>query len=311
MPTQSTPAAPLYFRDRHGIDVAYRRWPVAEPRGIVILSHGASEHSGRYERFASAVNDAGFSAWALDHRGHGGTAPSTGPGVMGAPGGQALAHDLDDLVGLAKTAQPLAPVAVFGHSMGSLIALAYATMYPHRLDALILCGLPAEPVSIGAIAHAMAALPQEARDQPGPSLTDYNTPFEPARTPFDWLSRDPDEVDRYLADPLCGEQLPLTNGFMADLLEFVGPAFTHQALAAISCPVHLIAGAKDPASGMGANTDALYDVLEAARVDVTSHHYPGARHELLNETNRDEVTADLLAWLQQHLVGAPDESRVS
>src|SRR5215211_5869512 len=266
------------FVDAHGVQVFSRWWPIDGPRGVVLVSHGASEHSGRYDRFAEALNGAGFAVVALDHRGHGRTTPATGPGVMGPGGGDAVVDDLHELrAAAASSFDPDVPVLVFGHSMGALIGLA----------AGVLCGFPAgidEAASMGAALQGFADAGM--RDEPAEDLLrDNNAPFEPARTPFDWLSRDPEEVDRYLSDPMCGDDNPLTYGYLIDLLGVVAPAV--ERLAAISCPVLVIAGDEDPAAAMGAHPKALARALDEA-----------ARHELLNETNRDEVTADVVEWLR-------------
>ena len=112
------------------------------------------------------------------------------------------------------------------------------------------------------------------------------------------MSRDDAEVDAYLADPLCGDDMPLTHGFVADLFGIVGDTFGPPALAAITCPVFVIAGDQDSSGAMGDNPKALGAALRDAGVTVDLRLYPGARHELLNETNRDEVTADVVAWLR-------------
>jgi alpha-beta hydrolase superfamily lysophospholipase len=290
------------FTDRHGVDVFYRRWPTAEPTGIVVISHGASEHSGRYARFASALGDAGFAVYAVDHRGHGRTAASSGKGRVGSPGGQALIDDLDELVDRAVNEVPNTPVALFGHSLGSLIALAYATRHADRLGSLVLSGFPAALETIPAIREGFAAMSAgDSRDQPLESLSAYNAPFEPARTPFDWLSRDEDEVDAYIADPLCGDDMPLTAGFVADLYDIVAPACEDSSLRAISCPVLLITGENDVAAAMGDNARGLETVLTAADVRTDSRYYPDARHELLNEINRAEATADVIDWLRRQI----------
>ena len=289
------------FRDKHGVDLGYRQLEAPSALATIVIVHGASEHSARYERFADALCAAGFNVYALDLRGHGQTASSTGPGRMGPPGGEALVDDIDQLVSLAEAGHPALPIAVFGHSMGSLVALAYTTSHPGRVRSLVLCGLPAGPDSVGAVAAAMTALPPSVMDDPGPALAELNAMFEPARTPYDWLSRDPLEVDRYIADPLCGDDLPLTLGFMAELFSVVAPALSAAALSRISCPVHLIAGDRDPAAGLGEHVRQLSAGLLAVGVPTTSHLYPGARHELLNETNRDEVTTDIIAWLLAQL----------
>jgi alpha-beta hydrolase superfamily lysophospholipase len=287
--------------DAYGVDVCTRWWTVDDPRGIVLVSHGASEHSSRYDRFARALNAARYTVAALDHRGHGHTAASTGPGVVGPGGGDALVDDLYELQhAVTAAAGGEVPVYLFGHSMGSLVALAYLTRYAGELAGGILCGFAAdldETASLGALLQGLADAGM--RDEPAADLlSSNNASFEPARTPYDWLSRDPDEVDRYIADPMCGDDNPLTYGFLVDLFDVVAPA--SEQLASIRCPVLVIAGDHDPAAGMGAHATKLAGVLRSAGVDVDATVYEGARHELLNETNRDEVTADVVAWLQAH-----------
>jgi alpha-beta hydrolase superfamily lysophospholipase len=290
------------FVDSHGVQVLSRWWPVDSPRGIVLLSHGASEHSARYERFALALNEAVFAAVALDHRGHGHTAASTGRGVMGAGGGGAVVDDLHELRAAARAELGAdVPMFLFGHSLGALIGIAYLVRHADGLAGSVLCGFPAgidDAASIGPVLQSLADAGM--RDQPMDRLlSDNNAAFEPARTRFDWLSRDADEVDRYVADPMCGDEHPLTYGYMIDLFDVVAPV--RDRLASITCPVFVIAGDHDPAGAMGAHPTALAAALEADGVEVDLRLYPDARHELLNDTNRDEVTADVIGWLESRL----------
>jgi alpha-beta hydrolase superfamily lysophospholipase len=287
------------FVDGHGVEVLSRWWSVADPRGVVLVSHGASEHSARYDRFARALNDAGFSVAALDHRGHGHTAAATGVGIMGAGGGIAVVDDLHELRAAASAeAGPDVPVLFFGHSLGALIGLAYLTRHSAGIAGGVLCGFPVDVDAAASLAPLLQGFADAGmRDAPASDLlASNNEPYEPARTPFDWLSRDPEEVDRYVADPFCGDDHPLTYGYLLDLFEVVAPA--REELASVTCPVLVIAGDQDPAAGMGAHATKLADALDAAGVDVDLTLYPGARHELLNETNRDEVTADVVDWLE-------------
>ncbi len=286
--------------DTHGVEVFWRWWLVDDPRGLVVLSHGASEHSGRYDRFARDLGAAGFAAVALDHRGHGRTAPAAPRGVVGPGGGQALVDDLHELRAAASAeVGSSVPVVVFGHSLGSVIALAYLAQHAAGLAGAILCGFPVDPTGVGALAELLAPFADPAlRDQSATDLLKANNaPFEPARTPFDWLSRDPAEVDHYLADPMCGDGNPLTYGYLLDLFDVAAPAT--QRLGDVTCPVLVIAGSQDPAAAMGAHARALADALDRAGVPVACTVYPDARHELLNETNRDQVTADVVAWLSE------------
>ncbi len=287
--------------DSYGVEVFSRSWPVDSPAGLVVIAHGASEHSGRYDRFATALNEAGFAAVAIDHRGHGRTGKATGPGLMGPGGGQAVIDDLHQLrtAAVAKVADGT-PVFLVGHSLGSLIGLAYLTQHSEGLAGGVLCGMAAdvnEAAGTGALLQGFADAGMRDASA-GDLLAANNAPFEPARTPFDWLSRDTAEVDLYIADPFCGDGNPLTFGYLIDLFDVVGPATEN--LGAISCPVFVIAGDQDPAAAMGAHATALASALAANAVPAECKIYEGDRHELLNETNRDEVTADIVTWLQAH-----------
>jgi len=285
------------FTDASGVEVTTWWWPVDAPIGIVVVAHGASEHARRYDRFATALNAAGFAVVAPDHRGHGGTIAATGGGQLGAGGAEALLGDLDELRAQAREAFGPVPVLLFGHSMGAMISLAYLAHHAAELAGAVLCGFSISLEGIDDLpAFAAAIAEAEGRATPAASLLgDFNAAFEPVRTPHDWLSRDEAEVDRYLADPLCGDANPLTYGFLADLVALVAEASHH--LDAISCPVLVIAGDQDAAAGMGAHATGVAAALSAAGVEVECTLFGGARHELLNETNREEVTAMLLAWL--------------
>ena len=289
------------FTDTDGVDVFYRSWPRTDAKGVVVIAHGASEHSERYDRFARALNDAGYAAYAIDHRGHGRTAESTGRGKVGPGSGDRLVDDLHDLVERAHVETPDVPVVLFGHSMGSLIGQAYVTRYGDGLAAYVLSGCPgpmegAEEIGSGLRAAAEGGMADEPLDMLGP----FNETFEPARTKYDWLSRDPDEVDKYVNDPLCGDDLPLTYGFVSELIALSTPSMEPEAIATIPLmPVLMITGERDPVSGMTANARELEKRLRNAGFDVRALYYPDARHELLNEINRDEVTADVVAWLDE------------
>ena len=283
------------FKDAHGVEVFTRWWTVAAPKGLVVVSHGASEHSGRYDRFATALNAAGYAVVAVDHRGHGRTG-SGGRATMGVGGGQAVVDDLHELRALASAeVGDGVPVLFFGHSMGSMIGLAYLTQHSEGLAGGVLCGFAADLEATGSLADLLrGAVEGGMGEEPFDALSAYNEPFQPARTGFDWLSRDPDEVDKYVADPFCGDDNPLTYGYVLGLFDIVSPA--GEQLSSVSCPVFVIAGDQDPAGDNGASPTKLAEAMRAAGVDVDLRLYEGARHELLNETNRDEVTADVVAW---------------
>ena len=284
--------------DDDGVDIFLRVWPRPAAAGVVVVAHGASEHSGRYHRFAVALNDAGYAVYAPDHRGHGRTALSTGPGRIGGTGGR-LVDDLHLVVEHAAAEAPGIPLVLFGHSMGSMIAQAYATRHGAALVGYVLSGAPAPMPGADELGAGLAAAVDAGMaDAPIDALAPFNEPFEPARTAYDWLSRDADEVDRYVADPLCGDGMPLTYGFVSELYQLALPAMEPGAIAAVRpIPVLMITGEMDAASGMSAHARELEKRLRDGGLDVTARYYPGARHELLNEVNRDEVTADVVAWI--------------
>ena len=293
------------FTADDGVEIFYRRWvPDGPVRAVVLIVHGASEHSARYARFAAVLNDEGYAVFAPDLRGHGRTAASTGTGRLGERGMDGVLADLDTLADLARAEFPSMPMVLFGHSMGSLIAQAYVERSGDGLSAYVLSGSGGVVEDVAEI----VALVQEAvnagmADEPLDMLTEHNAGFEPARTTYDWLSRDPDEVDKYVADPWCGSDAPLTYGFIAGMVETAASSMEPDALARIptNLPVLLITGERDPVSNGAVQVRALEQRLRDSGLDVTAHYYTDARHELLNETNRDEVHADITNWLARVL----------
>ena len=292
------------FTDSDGVEISYRVWtPDGAPRSIVIVAHGASEHSGRYARFAGVLTDLGHAVYAIDHRGHGATASSTGVGRAGPRGWDGIVDDLNELVDLARRRTGDLPVVLFGHSMGSFIAQLFAQRYGDRLTGLVLSGSAGAMDGIqDTIAMLDAMVAQGAGDEPAPIFGPLNAAFEPARTPFDWLSRDPDEVDRYVADPMCGDDAPLTIAFVKDMMSQAAHAWdpANEARIPKGLPILLITGEADPVSQNGATVRQLEARYRDAGIgDVTGLYYADARHELLNETIRDRVHDDVSGWLDR------------
>jgi alpha-beta hydrolase superfamily lysophospholipase len=297
----------LEFRDDDGVDVFYRRWlPPGKPQLCVLIAHGMSEHSGRYDRVATLLQSRGDAVYALDHRGHGHTAASTGAGKAGPSGMDGVLADIDRLAEIARADLGAVPTVLFGHSMGSLLAQAYAERRGGSLAGLALSGSPGADGALLETAQAIRqAVDSGLADQPFTGLASFNAGLEPARTPFDWLSRDPAEVDAYVADPFCGDALPMTHGFVADLMAMAARAMEPAAIAQIpvGLPVLLLTGEADPVSNGGANVRTLEQRLRQAGLAVDAIYYPGARHEVLNEVNRDDVHRDLLGWLDRRVRG--------
>ena len=271
---------------RGAIEVACYRWPaVGNPVGVVQIAHGMGEHSLRYAGLAEFLNHAGFHVYANDHRGHGRTAKSKGAlGDFGEGGWDALVEDMARLTRIARERDAGLPVVLLGHSMGSFAAQTYLLDHSRLIAAAALSG--------------SAAIDMLQMNSSGDAdLTALNRDFEPARTPFDWLSRDPAEVDKYVADPLCGF------GVIARSMATMTAAATRLAdpaqLARIrrDLPIWIMAGDLDPVNHHLEWLRPLAERYRAAGVTgVTEKYYRDGRHEMFNEVNRAEVYNDLLAW---------------
>jgi alpha-beta hydrolase superfamily lysophospholipase len=277
------------FNSEDGLEIAYYRWRApGKAAGIVQIAHGMGEHSLRYAHVAESLNQGGFHVYANDHRGHGRSVK--GPqslGDFGAGGWNALVGDMVTLTRLARTREGRLPVVLLGHSMGSFAAQQYVLDNSPLIAGLVLSG--------SAAVDKLAIDPSQDAD-----LTAFNRAFEPARTQHDWLSRDPVAVDAYEADPLCGFGInkKAMETMAASAKRLVDPA----ALAQIrkDLPIFIFAGDKDP---INHNLEWLKPVAERYRAagiaNVSEKYYPEGRHEMLNETNRDEVISDLVSWLQK------------
>lgn len=297
-----------------GTPLFVRRWlPDGDARGAVQIAHGMAEHSARYARLAEVLTADGFAVYANDHRGHGETAADPKDvGFFADKGGfDLVVDDLHLLTERIADDLPGIPIVLLGHSMGSFMARVYAARHSADIAGLVLSGTGGSQGLLGTIGQNIARVQATLRGRRHRSglmntlsFGQYNNAFKPTRTDFDWLSRDEAEVDAYIADPQCGEVF--TAGFYVDLLGGIAASNDPKVLASIrpDLPVLVISGDADPVGDAGKGVRAVADALSAARVeDVTCTLYPGARHELFNETNRDEVMADLLGWLDQHIPG--------
>lgn len=274
----------------------YRWNPAGSPRGVVVVAHGMGEHALRYPPALQPLIDAGLALYAIDHRGHGASiAPNGRPAGDFGPGGfAAVVDDLAALVERARHENPGVPLFVLGHSMGSFITQALLIDHPGTLDGAVLVGTTAVDLLAAAMMRetdAMAAL---------------NRPFEPARTPCDWLSRDEAQVDAYLADPLCG--FALVTESMISLLSQGARLAEAAQLARIApagparvLPLYVLVGGDDVLINAFGAIEPLLERYRAAGLAPELALYPGARHEVLNETNRAEVVAGLLDWLERQI----------
>ncbi len=295
-----------------GARVFVRRWlPEAPPRAFLQIAHGLAEHSLRYQDFALALNRAGIGVYADDHRGHGHTAAPGELGFFAAQDGwRSCLDDLWTLNRRIAADHPDAPIFFFGHSMGSLMGQSFIADHGAALAGAILSGSNGRPPAIAALGGLVARFERWSLGPRGKSALlkqmmfgEFNKPFRPARTQFDWLSRDPAQVDAYVADPLCG--FDFTTQLAIDLLGGLPPLLAPETLARIPkrLPIYVMSGARDP---VGANLQSLIDAYRGAGLTTTVRLYPDARHELLNETNREEVKAALIAWIDGVLAKSAD-----
>ncbi len=293
----------------------YRWSPDGPVRAIVQISHGASEHAARYRRLASVLTDADFQVVAHDQRGHGRSGTDHGTLGVARPGGWlAKVDDLHEIGAHEHAEVAEVPLVLFGHSMGAALVQGYLPRWGGELAGVVLSGPPAPITDQSIIDIFVAGAEGDAADQPSELFTQvfagFNQPFVDAApdastlTGYEWLSRDAAEVRAYVDDPLCGDDVVLTSGFVADMLAHGNELTSPERLAQIptTLPVYVFAGDHDPVGAMGDGPRALADAYRALGLtDVELRLYEGGRHEMLNEINRDEVHADLLAWLERTL----------
>jgi alpha-beta hydrolase superfamily lysophospholipase len=291
------------YRSADGTQLTGYCWAPHEGQavaGVVVLVHGMGEHLRRYDHVAEALTADGFVVYGHDHRGHGASlAADDEPGRLGANGWSTLVDDLNLAIAQAKSEYPGLPVMMVAHSMGSFATQQFLLDHGSDVDAVAFTGT------------AALDLLEPALDLSSDlDLSAFNAPFQPARTDFDWLSRDESIVDAYLADPLCGFGIDTASAkdMFAGARRLADPA----AMAGMpqELPLYLAVGSNDPVNGGLTLLWALVDRYRAAGLgDVTVRVYDDARHEILNEINRDEVIEDLLQWL--HRVSAPPVVRTN
>lgn len=277
------------------------------PRAVVQLVHGMSEHVERYASFANYLVDQGFVVCANDHVGHGKTAASDAElGHMPLDAGaDVLVEDVHALRELSHERYPGCPHVIFGHSMGSFVTRTYLTRHAQGLTAAVLCGTGQQPRIQTAAGKVLCRAIAAARgDHHVSRLIDslgagaYGRAIKGARTNVDWICTDPEVVDEYIADPLCGQ--PFTVGAYATLSDLVAQATDARLARRIprDLPLLFIAGAEDPVGERGRGVRRAVDEYRNAGVRLVEQIiYPGVRHEILNEPIHDQVYADVLDFL--------------
>jgi len=308
-----------FIETHDGAKLYLYRWsPYGQPKAVLHIVHGMAEHALRYQRLAQKFTEAGIEIWAADQRGHGKTA---NPDVNGPDKGGLLGHcgdnngvsrvtaDVHVLNKEIKKTRPDIPLFLLGHSWGSFIVQNYIEYSDDLIiNGCILSGTkgPGDfmvKMGVPFMTLIVALKGQRNVSRFAKSLADgaYNKPFKPNRTIYDWISRDVKEVDKYISDPLCGYMC--STGFYRDLAKMLYNIHRPEALGRIkpSLSLYVFCGSEDPVGSMGKSPTALVNEYRKLGIsDLEFVLYPGARHETLNETNREEVVDNLLSWINKH-----------
>jgi alpha-beta hydrolase superfamily lysophospholipase len=286
------PTERFWLTSSDGLCLACARWDSRGPtRAVVQIAHGMGEHTGRYSSTIEVLVAAGLTVYANDHRGHGLTARSASHlGEFGKGGFELLVKDMVRLSELANDENPDLPLILLGHSMGSFAAQKYILDHSHEVDGLVLSGSGA----LDGLARTVFLAPA------GSDL--LNAAFEPARTRFDWLSRDHAIVDSFMADPLCFADLrpEALASFLGTAPRLCDPVALRKIRRDL--PIYLFSGSEDPVGQQLRGLHVLIDrYRDAGLRDVSFDVYPGGRHEMLTEINRRDVQTSLLGWISQQV----------
>jgi alpha-beta hydrolase superfamily lysophospholipase len=298
------------FQSGDGTTVFAYKWSPdtgTKVKGAVQIAHGMAETALRYERFAKLLTQNGYIVYANDHRGHGKTAGSLEKvGYLAEKDGfDWLVKDMYQLTTIIKKEHSDLPVFLFGHSMGSFAAQRYIMLFGRELRGVILSGSNGRAVLLHRFGFLAAGREvkkngRKTKSQKMNRLSfgNFNNAFKPNRTEFDWLSRDKDEVDKYIKDPYCGDVF--SGGFFYDFMKGLKEIDKAKNVAFIpkNLPILIFSGDKDPVGGRGKGVKKLYNTYKKAGIqEVTLKLYPGGRHEMLNEINKEEVMRDVIEWL--------------
>lgn len=280
-------------------------------KAVIQISHGMAEHSARYKDFAEFLTSSGFIVYANDHRGHKNNVESVDKQGFFAvnDGWLKVVDDMYKLTEIIKKENPDKPIFIFAHSMGSLLTRTYISKYPNSVNGVVLSGTSGEKGFLVKAGKFISKIIGVFNNKQTPSkfldnmsFGKFNSYFKPNRTKFDWLSRDNENVDRYIDDPYCGAIFP--NRFYYDLSWGVDFNNKKENINNISknLPIFLISGDKDPVGGFTKGVKSVYEDYKNAGIkDIELKFYKDARHEIVNEINRKEVYNDVVEWLNKHL----------
>lgn len=303
----------FYFNSSTGKNKIHARMcvPDAEPRAIVQIIHGIAEYIDRYDEFMSFLADNGIIAVGTDHLGHGKSIESEEQtGFFAYDNGWDYVVRDEEVLRLAMHENyPELPIIVFGHSMGSFMARTLLIRYPDAFNAAIISGTGNQGSALvngglfmGNLVTGLKGAHHYSKFLNNLAFGSYNKIYENPKTEYDWLSRDEANVQKYIDDPLCGF-IPSCSLFR-DMMTGVKFITNKKNLTAMNkdMPVYFMSGDMDPVGECGKGVQKAYNnFLEAGMKDVSIKLYPGGRHEMLNEINKDEVYTDILAWLDSKI----------
>ena len=280
--------------------------PDGDPKALILIIHGMTEHSGRYHAFAQAMTGAGLAVAAYDLRGHGRNAARSDCAAMAPGDWEKSIEDIDRAIGLLRMHCP-APLYLLGFSLGSFLVREYMQQQDTKLDGVILVGTGTQPKWLLKLMKLLvntqirkAGFMETTELVRQLSFGAYNQKFKPNRTQSDWLCSDVQELDDYLADPLCKKDI--ASGTFFELLGSMdrsgNPRFNR------SLPVLLLGGDRDAVGDFGKGTSVVKQLLEAARYPVDRMIFPGARHMLLHEESGGQAAQarqTIIRWIEHHL----------
>lgn len=275
------------YIDAFGVEIFYYVWPAAKPKAVLQLTHGLGDHALRYDAVANDLVKKGYTVYADDHRGHGKTGmqqhagDASKLGKLGQGGLRAAEQNIRDLTAIIKTQNPGLPVALLGHSWGSLMVQSVINTHSADYDAVVLTGTAYRTLT----------------DMNGGNLNAKHKHL--GTTGNEWLSRDPQVAIDFRDDPLTFYAAALQLFGLVDGLRLLGrPAKNLEK----DVPLLIMIGSEDTLGGEKSVEKLAAAYVKRSRLnDVEAIVYPGARHEIFNETNRDEVIADLVSWLDERL----------
>ena len=301
------------FKDQDGIEIFIYKWAPdsGAPKAALQIAHGLIEHAGRYEKVAEALTSTGYICYADDHRGHGKTAGGEeNKGYLGESGWDGVMNDLKMLTEIIKKENPNIPIFYIGHSWGSLLGQDYIQQWGNDLKGIILSGtngyIDEMLLQVGSTLMKKELKkfgPKKINEKLHKMLFDpFNKPFEPAETKYQWITRDQNEVNKYVDDPYCG--FSGTTSLYSDLLYGLTKIWKeeNERKIPVDLPIYLISGSEDASNDMTKNLFKLIERYQNYGIkDLTYKIYEGARHEVFNEINKEEVFKDVINWLDSHL----------